>query len=336
MKQNKLPTALIGFGKMAQGYASDAAMARFYEYATHAQVLTDHPKYEWTTVVDHSFAACQIARNDWGVKNVALTPSEIANSIRAEIEVAVIATPPEQRDNLLESFPNLRAVLVEKPLGVDVRSSINFVAECERRGIAVQVNLWRRADTGLRQLALGQLSQLVGDIQTVFAIYGNGLENNGTHIIDMARMLFGEVIAVQNVTTREAFVEGPIILDSNPTFVLKTERNVSVVVSPVRFSEYRENGLSIWGTSGRLDIMNEGLTIQHFRREANRAMSEEHEISSDKPRYLPSTVGSALYEMYSNLAEAIDGGANLFSSGKSAIKNAMIVEEILSLNTGRG
>ncbi|MDC0979367.1 Gfo/Idh/MocA family oxidoreductase [Gammaproteobacteria bacterium] len=325
--QKSIPTALIGFGKMAQGYAKDSVMARFYPYSTHAQVLRDHSAYDWQVVVDPDPCACRSAREDWQVPIVSQTLEELGEASH-RIEIVVIATPPNERLNILKRFPNLRAVLVEKPVGVDLASSEYFVMECKKRGLLLQVNLWRRADRALRSLANGKLLHLVGNVQAAFAVYGNGLNNNGIHMIDMVSMLFGDVCAVQRIATLAPFQEGPIRNDINCAFALETESGTAAMFFPLRFGNYRENGLCLWGERGRLDILNEGLTIHHYERCANRAMSGEDEIASDNPTLMLSTVGDALFEMYSNLANALGGKADLWSSGASALKTARTLEAV--------
>lgn len=326
MSGRRLRAALIGFGKMAQGYAADPAMARHYRYAAHAQVLVDHPAFDWRAVVDPDAQALSLARDDWHVSDTAAAPGALAD--RGAIEVAVIATPPDTRLDLLDAFPNLRAVLVEKPLGINAASAARFLDICSERNILVQVNLWRRADDCFRDLAAGRLAQLIGAPRAVAGFYGNGLHNNGTHIVDMLRMFFGEVVSVQRLGSAPAFREGPIEGDTNPAVALEMRCGLVATLNPMRFHEYRENGLSLWGAHGRLDILNEGLTIHYFPRAANRAMSGEHEIAADAPQSLASTAGEALYRMYDNLAAAIDGREALWSDGPSALATSRVVEAI--------
>jgi predicted dehydrogenase len=327
MNERRLATAVIGFGKIGAGYADDDLMARHYRYATHAQVLADHRAFDWLAVVDPNPDMLVSARDRWNVPHVAKSVEELG-PCRERIEVAVLATPPQARLDLLGRFPALRAVLVEKPLGVDAVSGRAFLDECRRRGILVQVNLWRRADQGFRQLAT-ELQNLIGSAYSACFFYGNGLLNNGTHMIDFARMLFGEVESVQRIGASEPFIAGPIPGDLNPAFALRFESGLGVVFTPLHFSAYRENGAIIFGSQGRLDILNEGLTIQHFRRCPNRAMRGEYELPADGPVALASTVGSALYEMYSNLFDAVDGGTPLFSPGESALVTSEVVEAVL-------
>lgn len=323
----RLKTAMIGFGQIASGYAVDSAMARYYRYATHAQVLADHPAFEWLGVVDPAATAREHASSLWQVPHVVENIADLGG-IAHEIEVAVLATPPESRVGVLDQFPSLRAVLVEKPLGRTLSESAAFLEHCRQRGVLVQVNLWRRADEGFRRLAGGELAQLIGSTQCAFGMYGNGLLNNGTHMIDFVRMLLGEVVLVSVVAPETAFAAGPIAGDTNVTCTLQLEHGVVVTLNPLRFEHYRENGIEVWGEQGRLAIYNEGLTIAHFARADNRAMTGERELAADEPRYIESTVGNALCHIFTNLADALGTGASLWSPGSSALRTAAVVESI--------
>ena len=327
MTPRRLPTAVIGFGKMASGYALDPMMARYYPYATHAQVLAQHGAFDWRAVVDPNPQAQASARTQWSVPCVAATVSDLGE-VASEIEVAVLATPPETRLSLLECLPGLKAILVEKPLGVDAGSTRSFLDACSARGILVQVNIWRRADETFRALAAGSLYAQIGQPQAASIFYGNGLLNNGTHMVDFARMLFGEVESVQRIGSAPPLVEGPLPGDTNPAFALGFASGFCANVLPLRFADYRENGLIVWGRRGRLDILNEGLTLARYPLQANRAMSGEREIAADCPELIPSTVGVALRQMYTNLAQALAGTAALYSSGASAWATSQVVEAV--------
>ncbi|MCI0559015.1 MAG: Gfo/Idh/MocA family oxidoreductase, partial [Nitrososphaera sp.] len=113
-----LRTVVIGFGKIGAGYANDPIMAEYYPYATHAQVLAVHPSFAWEAVVDPSEVALELARTQWEIPHVARSIEELRRYYQPE--VAVLATPPEFRLTILEQLPNLRAVLVEKPLGLTI------------------------------------------------------------------------------------------------------------------------------------------------------------------------------------------------------------------------
>jgi predicted dehydrogenase len=327
MSQRPLRTVVIGFGKVSRGYAEDAAMARHYPYATHAQVLAANARFDWLGVVDPSPDACEQARLRWCVPNVA-DRIENLGEIAEQVEVAVLATPPQSRLGLLDRLPRLRAVVVEKPLGHTLAESTAFVKCCQERGVLVQVNLWRRADEQFRALAAGALRNLIGSPTLVTGYYGNGLLNNGVHLVDFLRMLFGEIRSVASLADRPAFAEGPIQGDSNPAFELCFVSGVAAQVHALRFAAYREVGFDAWGDSGRFSVLNEGLTLLHYERLPNRAMSGEWEIACDMPRPLRTTVGHALYRLFDNVADALFGNVPLYSPASSALRTTSVIEAI--------
>lgn len=328
ISRKPLRTAIIGFGQVGAGYADDPVMARHYPFATHAQVLQAHPGFDWQGVVDVSEDALQAAKQRWHIPHTARTATELAQTVSPE--VAVLATPPHTRLELLANLPDLRAVLVEKPLGETREQSEAFLRECARRGILVQVNLWRRADELFQRLASGYLQELIGNPQAVFALYGNGLRNNGTHLIDFARMLFGEVACARIAPSAVPCHAGPLNGDLQFPFTLQMQTGLCIMAQAVDFTHYRENSLDIWGTSGRLSMEQEGLNIRLFPHCPHRATTGEHEIASDCPYLLPSTVGHAFYRMYDNLDNALSHQAPLCSPGKSALQTVDVVETLMS------
>ncbi len=328
MSAPRLRAVLIGAGKVGMGYADDPITARHYPFATHAQVLSVHPEFEWVGVVDPSEEARRLASEKWGMPFIGETPAALSSDCRPEI--AVLATPPGNRIDALKALPSLRAVLVEKPLGKDVAEAKAFLDYCQGKDILVQANLWRRADEGFQALAAGGLKDRIGKPQAVFGIYGNGLANNGTHMIDMARMLLGDIESVQVVGAQLIESAGPVIGDVNIPFSLRFKIGISALFHPVSFSQYRENAMEIWGQWGRLDLVQEGLGIHVHPRRNHRAVSTTQEIDFDSQETIPSTVGHAFFRMYDNLAAAIRTGTPLWAPGSLALDTANIIDSILT------
>ena len=317
---------LAGFGKMSHGYAADHSMAKYYPYATHAQVLRDHSGFEWLAVVDPDPQAREDAKSHW---NVATAVAQIKHlKIQSEVEVLILATPPDSRLELLSQFPNLKAVLVEKPIGTTLEQGQEFVKYCEKHKIMCLVNFWRRADKSFNSLLGSGLENQIGKIQLAHAVYGNGLLNNGVHVVDFLRMMLGEVKGSRVETHQPAAPGSPIPGDMSPMFSLDFESGLTVPVQPLQFSYYREIGFEFWGQNGVLTIRNEGLTIQVHQRESNRAMANENEVAFDRFETIPTTVGNALYDMYENLHATLMGKARLCSTGESALVTAEWVERI--------
>jgi predicted dehydrogenase len=192
----------------------------------------------------------------------------------------------------------------------------------------VQVNLWRRCDPLMRKLAGGELRAIVGRPHVVHGIYGNGLLNNGTHLVDLCRMFFGEVVGIRVLGPALRNASLPLAGDFDVACQLRFADGLTAVLQPLDFRHYREVGLDVWGDQGRLEIWNEGLVTRAFARHPHRALSEAQEVAIDEPKPLQSTVSEALYFLYDNLALALDESVPLQSSGASAWRTAAVVDSI--------
>lgn len=329
MTQSEGPyrTVLIGAGKIGARYSTDPVMARHFRYATHAQVLADHPAFAWDAVVDENPQALREAVGHWGIGHACATTRELG--LRYAAEVAVVATPPGGRRDVLDALPALRAVVVEKPLGRSRHEAADFVNYCLARGLALQVNLWRRADATLRALAAGELESRIGAAQAVFGVYGNGILNNATHLVDLVCMLLGPVAAVQAMAASEKYREGPLPDDVNLPFTMVGNTGVVCMFAPLRFRHYRENALDIWGERGRATFYQEGLDIAVYPQVAHRAVEGETEVATDRPTVIPSTAGEALYHLYDNLALTLAGRSELWSGGPSALASEALIHMAL-------
>ena len=321
-------TALIGLGRVGRAYAHDKRTARHYRYASHAQVLSAHPAFAWEAAVDPDPAALEATSLEWEVPHIFRDVEEMARIFRPD--VAVIATPPEVRFEVIRSLPGLRAAVVEKPLAANGATAAELVDHCREQGIALQVNLSRRFDRALTELAGERLTDCIGTVQAAFGLYGNGLRNNGVHLIDMVRMLLGEVVAARALGQPVARSANRISGDVDLPFSLTLDDGVVVCVGNLDFSYYREVALDVWGAAGRLEFFQEGLTVRLSRATNHRAIEAEREVASDRPETRTSGAGTALYALYDNLADALAGQAELSSPGTSALVTERVVDALIA------
>jgi len=322
-----LKTLLIGFGGIAHGLAADDRMAKWFPVATHIQALEQNPNFQLIGIVDPDPHARAIAVSDWETEAFETVQAAAA----LDPDVIVFATPPGKRTDALATFPSIKGVVVEKPLGGD--DGRHLIKTCDARDFPVQVNYWRRGDATLQALATGDLKNRIGAFQAGHALYGNGLANNGSHLVDMIRMLLGEPIWVQALGDAKSVHQSPITDDVHVSFALRFDDGTCVSAHPVDFTKYREVSLDLWGTQGRLSFMQETLDIRHFDTAPNRGLNDAFEIASDAGTLLSSTVTSALPNLYENLSAAINGKAALLSTGQSALRTETIIVHIkLSAN----
>ena len=121
------------------------------------------------------------ARIEWGIS---ITASSIDQLPYGFNEIVSITTKPNVRLSILKRLPNLAGFIIEKPLGTSLEDSIELANYCRDRGLLVNVNFSRRGEIASRKLCDGAFRELIGEIQTGTILYGNGLRNNGIHMID--------------------------------------------------------------------------------------------------------------------------------------------------------
>jgi predicted dehydrogenase len=318
-----LKTILIGAGKIGVLYAQDSKLLEHIKYATHIQVIQDHPAYELCAIVDNDLETLRLAQKAYPLILCTHDLYGAAKSINPD--VAILAIPPEKRLEVIKALPSLKGVIVEKPLGIDKQAAEEFVAFCKQRNILVQVNLWMRADEALNNTAK-LFKNKIGKPILVRGIYGNGLRNNGSHLIDLCRIYLGEVKSVLSLSEAQKNKGMPIKHDFNMDFKLSFHSGTTGIFQALDFNNYREISLDIWGENGRIEILHEGLNIHVSSRESHRAVSGSYEIDHDSRRKIQTTAGLAFYNIYQDFSECISLNKEPISSGK----NALMVEEILS------
>lgn len=311
-------TALIGLGKIGTQYAADPQIAQYYKYSTHAQAIHDHPDFECGAMFD---ANQSISEQNYS------SLEDIAENYKPD--VLVLATPPQDRINILKKFNTLRAVVVEKPLAMSLPEATELVRHCEDNNITMQVNYWRRFDDAIANII--QSCQSNNEVpQTIFVTYGNGLRNNGVHIIDQVRFMFGEVESAVALCAPNNHGEFPIKGDCNIDFQLHLKNGAKVYASALDFSQYREIALDIWTDQRRIEFLQGGLLIRISSKENHRALKDACEIAHDCSQISSTGAGEAFYRLYDNLSAALQKGADPISNGRSALKNEEILEQLLA------
>lgn len=307
-------TVLIGLGKMGSTYAHDPKTKLYYDYISHAQVLKDHPDFDCIAAIDPQAAELADEAAFWDISVVVSS----LDALDAAPELAVIATPPAGRLETIKALPDsVKAIILEKPVSDSLEDTRAIIEHCRDRKIALEVNYWRRFDAVLAQWAQ-DMPQKIGALQTGFAVYGGGLLNNGSHVVDAVRYLCGEVESIQPVGTSESFV-----------IHLKTGANV--YASALDFDQYREISIDLWGTQGRFELLQESLNIRHSIAQDHRALTGGFlEVDNLEPQIYKTGAGRALYDLYTHMHDVMCKGASARSSGENALVNETLLHGLMS------
>ena len=290
-----LKTILIGFGNIAANYANDMFMQKWFKYSTHLQVLRDHPEFYLKAIVDKNRLAVDKAKLLGEIPEVKQNINELDDP--DEFDVAILAIPPEERIDIINKLPKVKAIIFEKPLALDICNGQNIIDFCQDRQIIAEVNFPRRFDEKLLE-SKEKLSNDLGNIQSAFAIYGNGLNNNGSHLLDLTRMLLGDCVWVQSLANGECDNSSSIKNDLNIPFALGFKNGVKLFAQAIKFENYREVYLDLWGDKGRLSFLQEGLLSAYSSLKKHRFSENDYELENDNRLISLMDQSNAMYNLY--------------------------------------
>lgn len=177
---------------------------------------------------------------------------------RTEPELVSVATPDATHATEIERClraPSVRGVLAEKPLALDPGAARALVALARERGVVLAVNYSRRFSPAIRALDAGA----IGDLQHVAGVYVKGLAHNGTHWLDLLRMLTGEPAAVRGWDRLREPGADPA-LDAELTLAGGAGARLAAL-DTTAFTAFE---MELTGTRGRLRITEAGHVIERF------------------------------------------------------------------------
>ncbi len=181
--------AIIGAGSIGSG--ADGPDSN--EYLTHAHAIVENPSLELRALVDIDGERAATEAKRWNTNAY----KDIEQMFAVEKpDIVIIATPDDTHAKMFEYVlkKNIKLVVLEKPVAVND-------AEAERLskihpGVPVIVNFRRRFDPTVIELADALKRGEHGRIVSAHGTYVRGILHNGSHMLDLARFLFGEVLSV--------------------------------------------------------------------------------------------------------------------------------------------
>jgi predicted dehydrogenase len=249
--------ALIGCGRMGHEFLKDPLIKGV---CTHAEAYYRHSDIDFVAVCDVDIAKARACAKRWLVKGVY---SNVVDLIKNEkIQIVSICTPDSTHAEIIEMFLgtlDIKAIFVEKPISLDLGSAEKIVQIAASRNIVLLVNYTRRYAPGFQAMKQWVNDKKIGDIQSVSGVYTKGVFHNGTHWLDLARWILGDITAVQGFgnmlsITEDPTLDGWVQFKSGVTGFLHG-------LDEVCFTLFE---MDIIGTLGRIRIYDSGHNIDTY------------------------------------------------------------------------
>lgn len=292
--------AIIGAGKVGSG--DDTPSSK--EFLTHAHAIVKNPTLSLAALVDTDGARAATEASKWDAKSY----TDIEAMFAAEKpDVVVIATPDDTHARLLTEVAarNVRLIVLEKP-------AVTSDAEAARLSqipipMPVVVNFRRRFDPTVQTLAEELVRGMYGRVISARGTYMRGILHNGSHMLDLARILFGEMRSAKATSRLDDFPEGlPTIggiasFERCPEFHLVCGRGGDFVFE-----------LEILTEKKRFHFTDEGFTL------TTEDIGPAHTLG--EPQRAQTGLSEAFPNLYEHVIAVLDGEESVRSTLENALK----------------
>lgn len=194
MKKKKYKAAIIGAGRIASGFDTLAKK----EILTHAHAYLSHPQTDLVGFFDINKKAAEAAGKKWSCSVFVDLETMFQET---QPEIISICTPDEDHFSTLKKLVKYkpRLVICEKPPTTKVKDTKKILDLYKKSKIPVLVNYSRRFDSKVQKLKREIRNGKYGKVLLTHGIYTKGILHNGSHLVDLCRYLFGEVLNFKTI-----------------------------------------------------------------------------------------------------------------------------------------
>src|SRR3990167_1514900 len=249
--------ALIGCGNIGSLYAEDSLIQGIY---THAGAYSACSDTTLVAVCDINAEKAKKCAEKWGVPAACTNLSALLTEHSPEI--VSVCTPDHTHAAIIEQILNTTsvvAILAEKPLTLDEKQARYLLHLAKEKNILIAVNYSRRYSDGHKQIKNLIQTRTIGEIQSVSGFYTKGIFHNGTHWIDLARWLVGEITHIRGFDP----LHGSEV-DPNLSARLKFENGAEGFLHNLAAGAFSLFEMDIVGMEGRIRIIDSGHRIGFY------------------------------------------------------------------------
>lgn len=236
---------IIGAGQIAAGYDEPYSES----ILTHAHAVCKHSGFDLLGFYDTDADKAGQAAKKWESQ---------AFYVPQYADVIVICTPDDAHIESVTQAAELspKFIILEKPIArnlKDVEKILKFT-----KNIPTQVNFTRRFAPVFQELAAGKTDY--GAFISGTGLYGKGFVHNGSHMIDLLRLLVGEVESAEQIGEFDDFYAD----DLTKTAILRL-RNGEFYMRGVDCKHYTVFELDLCFEKARVQILEGGNLIKIYK-----------------------------------------------------------------------
>ena len=319
----KLKTGIIGLGRIASLYEKDERAKKYYPFLTHAGAYSKHSAFEIVCGADIDAKRRRAFRRMWGTQRLYADYRDMLDE--NQLDILSICTHPELHYPIIESAAGrVGVIFCEKPFALNSQEIRSIIRLCRKTGTKITVNLYREYDRshGVVRTLLKQ--RRYGELQRINCFYGKGLRNMGSHVLGY---LIGTLGMPGKITVLGRRRDAGIEEDTYDVY-LEFRGGIPAMLQTCDYDNYRLFEMDFVCESGRIQIVDEGLTFRFFESRRNRAESGARELVEARWG-VRSTIGNALFYAVDHLtALSRKAGTAPVVSPEAYLGIQKVIEEI--------
>ncbi len=306
--------AIIGCGLIGSSL-QDREGGSIRGISTHAAAYSAHDNIELIALCDSRQETLTVADKRWGPLSCHDSYTDLLN--KEKPEMVSVATHVDSHYEITKAClisDSVKGVLLEKPVCHDIDEARELAAIAKKYNKALNVNYSRRFSPVFQKIASKISKGVWGDPLIVTGTYTKGLFHNGTHWIDMYRMLFAEPEEAF-ATSSPSFADE---VDPMTSFTLKHKSKMSAEVKTFAHEHHTIFDMDIILTGGRIRIIDQSDTIEVYTVKEDWPFAGYHSL--DKQNTYQQCLSNALMHAVDDLVMSIESHHSV-SPIESAIKN---------------
>lgn len=314
--------AIIGAGRIAAGFDTP----QHKDILTHAHAFVVHPCTSLVGLFDIDKSKATKVAKKWSTKSFKTVEDMLK---KTEPEIVSVCTPDNTHYAVLKSLVKYRPKLVicEKPLTTKLDDTEKIINQFESLKIPLLVNYSRRFDRTLQKFRKEIGSNKYGKVIATVGYYSKGILHNGSHLIDLSRWFFGDVMWSQVLSSLVDYRKD----DPTVSAVMSFERCSNFYLVGGDERKYGIFELDILFEKARFRIKDFGFSITTQKISKDKLYPEFKVL--DQEKFTPTLLGNAMFELVSNVVYYLDRKTtHLVCDGQDALKVQRICHNLLKKN----
>ena len=242
---------ILGAGQIAEGFDNPSDNA----ILTHAHAYKNNPDIEFLGFYDIDFSRAQKAADKWGTN---------AYKEPVNADIVSICVPDEFHTKMvLEAEKlNTKVIFLEKPVCRDLKD----IETLKKVNVPILVNYSRSFSKSFQELKKRIDSGEFGKYQSGFGYYGKGFIHNGSHMVNLLNLLFGDISNVEFKNEINDFYND----DHSKLAILNFKNGGYFIMNPVDSRNYTIFEFDFIFEKARIRVLNSGYQIEIYKAEESK------------------------------------------------------------------